>query len=197
MKYHDYDECPALHPFEECLNGLSPAKNQITSPSLSSSHEGDAESVSGEECGNCHKHHYGKDYCPTLPKYEDQPLLEWEIGFAAMYNRLSVVFSLDELHQVKDFIRAERQKEYERGSEEGGTKCCVNCRESLNDNYCCLPSCKCHIPDIFFPTNILDKVRNDTLDEAILIIDGEFLYENKGRAVRERILKRLKANRDI
>lgn len=24
------------------------------------------------------------------------------------------------------------------------TECCVSCRESLADNYCCLPECRCH-----------------------------------------------------
>ncbi len=26
-------------------------------------------------------------------------------------------------------------------------ECCVNCRESLADNFCCAPTCKCHITE--------------------------------------------------
>lgn len=45
-------------------------------------------------------------------------------------------------------------------------ECCVMCRESLNDNYCCLPECKCHNN-----TKEWGKDLRETLTEQLHVMD--------------------------
>lgn len=59
--------------------------------------------------GTQEEYEEAKEYLATTTEKE------WDERFAEMYTKLPVMLSLDELHQIKDFIREIRKEAYEEG----------------------------------------------------------------------------------